>query len=253
MSSTARRRPPPSGSGYAREVPQPSQVDDGVRDLVAVPGGHVELADRRTETRWRVAVAPFLLGRVPVTQAQYRQVLGASPSMSDGADLPVETVSWFDAVRFCNALSVAEGHEPAYVVDGEDVTAVEGALGYRLPREAEWEHACRAGTTTPRYGDLDEIAWYADNAGGHVHPVATRAPNAWGLHDMLGNVWEWCVERYDPVVYGEYRVLRGGGWSDPEWSCRAGVRRRSHPTFAIEDLGFRVARSRAVDRGQPSS
>lgn len=224
-------------------MPQPSDVSGGLLDLVAVPGGDVELADRRTRTRWRVDVAPFLLGRVPVTQAQYRQVLGESPSMADGAHLPVETVSWFDAVRFCNALSVAEGREPVYVVDGEDVTVVESADGYRLPREAEWEHACRAGTTTPRYAELDEIAWYADNSGDHVHPVATKVPNAWGLHDMLGNVWEWCVERYDPAVYGEYRVLRGGGWSDREWSCRAGVRRRSHPTFAIEDVGFRVARS----------
>lgn len=105
------------------------------------------------------------------------------------------------------------------------------------------EHACRAGSTAARYGEVGEIAWCIDNSGDRIHEVGGKLPNAWGLHDMLGNVWEWCCDRYDPEVYGEYRVLRGGGWSDPEWSCRAGVRRRSHPTFAIEDVGFRVARS----------
>ncbi len=221
----------------------PTPDRPGGRDLVRVPGGTVELADRRTRTRWSVDVAPFLLGRVPVTQRLYRDVVGESPSMATGEDLPVETVSWLDAVHFCNALSRREGLHPVYAVAGEDVTVDAHGEGYRLPREAEWEHACRAGTTGPRYGPLDEIAWYADNSGDRVRPVGGKAPNAWGLHDMLGNVWEWCLERYDPEVYGEYRVLRGGGWSDREWSCRAGVRRRSHPTFAIEDVGFRLARS----------
>jgi formylglycine-generating enzyme required for sulfatase activity len=117
------------------------------------------------------------------------------------------------------------------------------ADGYRLPTEAEWEHACRAGTRGARYGELADIAWYRDNALGAVHAVGGKAPNAWGLHDMLGNVWEWCWDLLDREVYGSYRVLRGGGWSDPHWSCRASVRRGSHPTFEIDDVGFRVARS----------
>lgn len=125
---------------------------------------------------------------------------------------------------------------------------VEGAVGYRLPTEAEWEYACRAGSTTPRYGELDEIAWYLDNSGDRLHDMGGKLPNEWGLHDMLGNVWEWCFDRYSPEVYGDYRALRGGGWSEPEWSCRAGVRRRSHPTFAIEDVGFRLARSVELTR-----
>jgi sulfatase modifying factor 1 len=211
-------------------------------DMVEVAPGSVILHDRRTSTRWEVEVTAHLLGRTPVTQGQYRAVLGATPSAAAGDDLPVETVSWLDAVRFCNALSMREHLEPAYTIDDE-VTFAVGSAGYRIPTEAEWEHACRAGTTGPRYGELDEIAWYEGNSGERPHPVGTRAPNAWGLHDMLGNVWEWCFERYDPDVYGDYRVLRGGGWSDPEWSVRAGVRRRSHPTFAIEDVGFRLARS----------
>lgn len=87
------------------------------------------------------------------------------------------------------------------------------------------------------------IAWHRDNAGDATHEVGGREPNAWGFHDMIGNVWEWCWDVYDREVYDSYRVLRGGAWSDEHWSCRASVRRRSHPTFAIDDVGFRVARS----------
>ena len=117
------------------------------------------------------------------------------------------------------------------------------ADGYRLPTEAEWEYACRAGTDGPRYGDLDDIAWYRENSGERRHVVGEKQPNPWGLYDMLGNVWEWCWDLYDAEVYGAYRVLRGGGWFDEHWSCRASVRRRSHPTFTTDDLGFRIARS----------
>lgn len=216
--------------------------------LVAVPTGSVTLRDRHTQTAWLVQLEPYLLSSVPVTQAQYRDVLGDSPSMSSGDLFPVETVSWLDAIRFCNALSAREQVTLAYEVDGDEVLAVEGADGYRLPIEAEWEHACRAGSTAPRYGELDEIAWYAGNSGDRIRDVGGKLPNVWGLQDMLGNVWEWCFDRYDPEVYGDYRVLRGGGWGDPEWSCRAGVRRRSHPPFAIEDVGFRLARSVQLPR-----
>lgn len=211
--------------------------------LVSVPQGSITLHDRRTQSAWLVQLQTYLLSSVPVTQAQYREVSGDSPSMSSGGLLPVETVSWLDAIRFCNALSAREQLTLAYEVATDQVDTVKGADGYRLPTEAEWEHACRAGSTAARYGELDDIAWYADNSGDRIHDVGGKLPNGWGLHDMLGNVWEWCFDRYDPEVYGDYRVLRGGGWSDPRWSCRAGVRRRSHPTFAIEDVGFRVARS----------
>jgi sulfatase modifying factor 1 len=214
-------------------------------EMAAVPAGTVTLSDRRTRRSWAVGLAPYRLGLFPVTQSQYARVTAERPSTARGGRLPVEGVSWADAVRFCNALSRREGLTPAYSLHtgGEGADWDVGADGYRLPTEAEWEYACRAGTTGPRYGPLDEIAWYRGNAQDRVHDVGGKRPNAWGLHDMLGNVWEWCWDLYDPEVYGAYRVLRGGGWSDEHWSCRASVRRRSHPTFRIDDVGFRVARS----------
>lgn len=213
--------------------------------LLEIPSGTVTLTDRRTEHSWQVAVPAFRLADTPLTQADYVDVVGADPSACRGADHPVECVSWWDAVGYCNARSEREGLVSAYVVDEEQEVAalVDGADGYRLPTEAEWEHGCRAGSSGPRPGPIAEIAWYRDNAGEGTRAVRTRTPNAWGLHDMLGNVWEWCWDLYDPEVYGAYRVLKGGGWADPHWSVRTSVRRRSHPTFRIDDLGFRVARS----------
>ncbi|WP_409492161.1 formylglycine-generating enzyme family protein [Amycolatopsis sp. cmx-11-12] len=196
-------------------------------EMITVPAGEVTLSDRRTQQSWTVDVASFLLAPVPVTREADR--------------LPLVEVSWLDALRFCNTLSEREGLTPAYRLDS--LSWDRSANGYRLPSEAEWEHACRAGTSGPRYGPLDEIAWYRENSAESVHDVGGKAPNGWGLHDMLGNVWEWCWDVYDAEVYGEYRVLRGGGWFDEHWSCRASVRRRSHPTFRVDDVGFRLARS----------
>ncbi|MFG2194053.1 formylglycine-generating enzyme family protein [Streptomyces sp. NPDC048639] len=214
-------------------------------EMAALPAGQVQLSDRRTQRSWTVEVAPFRIAVSPVTQEQYAQVTGLSPSTARGDRLPVEGVSWWDAVRFCNAASLHEELTPAYRLHGDDerVEWDTSADGYRLPTEAEWEYACRAGTTGPRYGELDAIAWYRGNAGGRLHEVGGKQPNAWGLYDMLGNVWDWCWDVYDAEVYGTYRVLRGGGWFDEHWSCRASARRRSHPTFRIDDVGFRVART----------
>ncbi|MFI6104870.1 formylglycine-generating enzyme family protein [Streptomyces sp. NPDC051310] len=216
-----------------------------VDDMVEVPPGRVTLSDRRTQRTWPVDVAPFRMSAFPVTQSWYAEVTGQRPSAAHGDRLPVEGVSWWDAIRFCNALSGRAGLTPAYRVRADDGTAEwdTAADGYRLPTEAEWEHACRAGAEGPRYGRLDEIAWYRDNSGERLHTVGGKQPNAWGLYDMLGNVWDWCWDVYDAEVYGTYRVLRGGGWADEQWSCRASVRRRSHPTYRIDDVGFRVARS----------
>ncbi|MFB7550199.1 formylglycine-generating enzyme family protein [Streptomyces sp. NPDC056154] len=216
-------------------------------DMRAIPAGEIVLRDEGTRTDWKVAVGAFRLAPYPVTTELYRAVGGETPAGPAGPLTPVTEVSWKDALDFCNLLSRATGLEPCYVLgddpDGQDVVCDWEADGYRLPSEAEWEYACRAGTSDTRYGELDEIAWHRGNSGGRVHDVATRTPNAWGLHDMIGNVWEWCWDVYDPSVYGPYRVFRGGGAYDRPRGCRASCRRKSHPTFRIDDLGFRLARS----------
>jgi sulfatase modifying factor 1 len=216
-----------------------------LNDLTLLPPGRVTLSDRRTRRRWTVDLQPYQLGTFPVTQAQYADVTGERPSAAGGNSLPVEGVSWWDAVRFCNVLSERDGLVPAYRLDddGEGIECDVTADGYRLPTEAEWEYACRAGTPGPRYGPLDDVAWYRGNSQDRIHDVGGKRPNAWGLYDMLGNVWDWCWDVYDADVYGSYRVLRGGGWFDEHWSCRASVRRRSHPSLRLDDLGFRIARS----------
>lgn len=211
-------------------------------DLITLPAGEVTLSDRRTQRRWAVEIAPYRLAAVPVTQDLYAEITGERPSASRGGRLPVESVSWLDAVAFCNALSERDGLRPAYLPDPDGV-ALSGSDGYRLPTEAEWEYACRAGSTGPRYGELDDIAWHRGNSHERIHEVGGKEPNAWGLYDMLGNSWDWCFDIYDAEVYGSYRVLRGGGWFDERWSCRASVRRRSHPTLRIDDVGFRLART----------
>jgi formylglycine-generating enzyme required for sulfatase activity len=214
--------------------------------MAEIPAGRIELRDDRTKQKWTVELAPFLLAQFPVTQEQYFEVTNESPGTFKGNRLPVETVSWKDAINFCNVLSAKAGLKPCYMIDysGEDITFEAKADGFRLPTEAEWEYACKAGTTGIRYGELDAIAWYKDNSEKSTHYVGLKEPNAWGLYDMLGNVWEWCSDIYDETVYGSYRIFRGGGWSDEERGCMATNRRRSHPTsFKIDDLGFRVARN----------
>ncbi|WP_131102762.1 formylglycine-generating enzyme family protein [Streptomonospora litoralis] len=215
--------------------------------MIAVPAGGITLRDEGSRSEWRVEVGAFRMASHPVTTEVYAALGGQGHAGSAGGGTPVTDVSWLEAVRFCNRLSRAAGRTPCYTdggdPDGLDVVCDWGASGYRLPSEAEWEYACRAGDAGVRYGDLDDIAWHRGNSGAAAHDVATKAPNAWGLHDTIGNVWEWCWDRYDPRVYGPYRVFRGGGWNDLPRGCRASCRRKSHPTLRTDDLGFRLARS----------
>jgi formylglycine-generating enzyme required for sulfatase activity len=186
----------------------------------------------------------FELGVYEVTQAQYEQVMGTNASTYKDALNPVEQVSWEDAVEFCQRLSALPE---------------ERAVGrvYRLPTEAEWEYACRAETTTAySFGDdsgsLDYYAWFNSNSGGRTHRVGKKAPNRWGLHDMHGNVSEWCLDWYHDYqvsttnypsseTTGSYRVRRGGSWSQDAKNCRSAYRDESYPSIRINDIGFRVA------------
>ena len=207
-------------------------------------------------TRW------FLMKRTPVTQDEYLALTGDHPSRSEesGARNPVEMVDWYDAVKFCNSLSKKAELESAYRIARGDARfpAVEwcglNAPGYRLPTEAEWEYSCRAGTTGSRYGDLDEIGWYLSNSGSTTHPVGEKQANSWGLHDMIGNVWEWvwdCRGNYsdypttDPVAppSNSGRVVRGGSWLESAQNCRSAYRDADGPRRSSAHLGFRVCRS----------
>ncbi len=182
---------------------------------------------------------PFELQTTEVTQAQWRAVMGNNPSKFPEDDRPVEQVSWNDCQTFLRKLNEREP-----------------GRHYRLPTEAEWEYACRAGSAAERYGELGDTAWYARNAGGATHPVGQKRPNAWGLFDMLGNVWEWCADWYDdyPAVAvtdppgppsGSYRVIRGGGWNQDDRGVRATNRGNGGPNGAGADWGFRLARDPA--------
>jgi formylglycine-generating enzyme required for sulfatase activity len=181
----------------------------------------------------------FWLGVYPVTQKEWNMVMGSNPSHFKGDDRPVEQVSWEDCQEFCRKLGKREGKT------------------YRLPTEAEWEYACRAGTTTAYYfGDkqalLDEYAWYSGNSGSQTHSVGQKKANAWGLYDMYGNVWERCQDWYEEYPRseqvdpsgpsgGSYRVFRGGGWSSSGLDCRSARRNGYSPGDRFTYLGCRLA------------
>ena len=215
-------------------------------EFVRVPAGEFlmgstsEEADSREQPVTRVRISrAFELGKHEVTQAEWEAVMGSNPSRFDecGGDCPVEEVSWDDVQEFIGRLN-----------------ALAGEARYRLPTEAEWEYAARAGTSGDRYGgDLDAIAWYGGNSGGRTHAVGQKAPNAWGLHDMLGNVGEWVQDWYgdypggsvtDPQgpASGSYRVYRGGSWLFVARYCRASNRNLNTPGDRIRILGFRLLR-----------
>ncbi|QEW03592.1 formylglycine-generating enzyme family protein [Microbacterium lushaniae] len=208
-------------------------------EMARIPAGSVELHDARRRTHWTAQLEPFEIGVFPVTQEQLGQAIGEP---APHPRRPAVEVSWLRAIRFCNAVSEWEGLDPAYTFDGEDVTWHVDADGYRLPTEAEWEYACRAGSTGPHYGPLAEIAWTSADGVSAPQDVGLKLPNLNGLFDMLGNVWEWCWDLLDPARYDDYRVFRGGGFADDAWSVRAGTRRGGPPRVRHDDVGFRVAR-----------
>jgi formylglycine-generating enzyme required for sulfatase activity len=194
----------------------------------------------------------YCMKATEVTQGEWQAVMGSNPSgfKNCGANCPVEQVSWDDAVLYANALNRREGLPECYA--GSTFTGL-GCRGYRLPTEAEWEYAARAGTTAATYRNLDGVAWYRDNAGRTTHPVRKKQPNAWGLYDMLGNVWEWTGDWYDTdpgtatdptgPASGPYRVSRSGSWSNSARYARAASRNFERPDRRDSGLGFRLAKT----------
>jgi formylglycine-generating enzyme required for sulfatase activity len=208
--------------------------------MMGSPEGEAERDN--DEVQYRVKLTKgFWMGKYEVTQKQWTAILGTNPSHFKGDNLPVEEVSWNDVQRFLGGLNAKIGN-----TDGGQMA---------LPTEAQWEYACRAGEQgSYSGGTIDEVAWYDDNSGVKTHSVGSKKPNAWGLHDMHGNVWEWCRDLYgeypkglltDPIgaATGTSRVVRGGSWFSGADGCRAAYRSYNTPSSAYYDLGFRVARS----------
>ncbi|MCB5247163.1 MAG: formylglycine-generating enzyme family protein [Candidatus Cloacimonetes bacterium] len=209
----------------------------------------------------QITVSSFWIGKYEVTQAEWREVMGSNPSNWIGDRLPVEKVSWFDAVDYCNRRSVKEGLTPCYNGSGNNITCDWSANGYRLPTEAEWEFAARGSKLNKGYkfsgsNDIGSVAWYGGNSSNNTHVVGTKTANELGLHDISGNVWEWCWDWYDSGYYdkspgsdprgvgsGSYRVLRGGSWSSIDGSCRVADRFGVSPSYKSNVNGFRVARA----------
>jgi formylglycine-generating enzyme required for sulfatase activity len=201
----------------------------------------------------------FFMGRYSVTQALWESVMGSNPSESKGANRPVEQVSWFDCVTFCNKLSEQEGLKPAYEINGENVTCDWTANGYRLPTEAEWEYSARGGEYHKYAGsdNVDEVAWYDGNSGYETHIVGQKKLNGFGLYDMSGNVWDWVWDLYgqyssesqqDSVenptgdLTGSLRVYRGGSWRDSLRDVRTSNRNYNNPTYRRSRIGLRLCR-----------
>lgn len=203
-------------------------------EFADIPGGTLHQRDARTGSERDIVLQPFRL---------------ASTTLADDDGIPLHGLRWIDAIARCNAMSADAGLTPVYDVTGAHVAWDASADGYRLPTEAEWEHACRAGTVTPTYGPLDLVAWTAADAVDGPQPVARKQPNAFGLHDTLGNLWEWCWDYADPARYADYRALRGGGWADRHFSVRASVRRGTAPDAVLEDAGLRIAQGAAAEPG----
>jgi formylglycine-generating enzyme required for sulfatase activity len=242
-------------------------------EMALIPAGEFVMGDDAGEDdekpAHRVQVSAFYMDTHEVTQKSYEQLMGKNPSKSQAPEKPVEQVSWYSAIKYCNMRSMREGLEPCYNLETQECNL--NANGYRLPTEAEWEYACRAGTDSKYYfgndpRTLSKYAWFKENSNKTTHPVAQKEPNPWGLYDMCGNVAEWCHDFYSGDYYqrsggndpsgpsqGKDRVLRGGGWNSGAESCRSSARFSEAPGFADVCFGYDAYGFRCVRRTPPSA
>jgi formylglycine-generating enzyme required for sulfatase activity len=216
---------------------------------------------RDRETQHQVTVSSFYMGKYEVTQKEYEEIMGTNPAIyHKGDNMPVQQVNWFAAIEYCNNRSQKEGLTPAYTINGANVTWDRNANGYRLPTEAEWEYACRAGTTTAyNTGDTisDNTGWYSSNSKSAAHAVGQKPPNAWGLYDMHGNVAEWCWDNHLSYSSGaqtnpttsltksgsQQVVIRGGDYSHSAAMVRSAYRGANASRSGFPFIGFRLVRS----------
>jgi formylglycine-generating enzyme required for sulfatase activity len=237
-------------------------------EMVLIPGGEFIMGDDKGQDdekpTHKVQISAFYMDKYEVTQKAYENMMGTNPSKFKGPDKPVERLSWFGAIQYCNMRSLREGLSPCY-----DLTTLQcnyDSNGYRLPTEAEWEYACRAGTDTKySFGNapdrLGQYAWFKTNANKTTHPVGQKKPNPWGLYDMHGNLWEWCNDYYDQNYYqksggenplgpstGQERVLRGGSWAGSAESSRSSTRYSETPGFADVCFGYEAYGFRCVKK-----
>jgi formylglycine-generating enzyme required for sulfatase activity len=242
-----------SGGGGATSAPA---------EFVLVPAGTFNMGSNNgfdyEKPLHQVTISrAFYMSDHEVTQKEWRDVMGNNPSYFKGDNLPVEQVSWYDAVEYCNKRSIKEGLTSAYSGSGENITCNFTANGYRLPTEAEWEWAAKGGgkdSMVYEYSgsnSVDGVAWYWENSGGKTHPVKTKRANSLGLYDMSGNVWEWCWDRYgnyssgsqtDPagVAGGPHRVARGGSCYFDARFVRSAYRLDITPSSGDNGFGFRL-------------
>ena len=230
-------------------------------NMVFVQGGTFQMGSNSGKPVHTVTVNDFYIGKYEVTQKEWKEVMGSNPSNWKCDNLPVEQVSWYDAVEFCNKKSRKEGLTPCYSGSGKSITFNFNANGYRLPTEAEWEYAAGGGNKSRNYkysgsNSIGDVAWYRSNSGNKTHQVGTKQPNELGIYDMSGNVYEWCNDWYDENYYskspknnpqgpssGKYSVLRGGSWYFFDYCCRVAYRHGDNRDFSYGNGGFRIART----------
>jgi len=251
----------PGKAPVAETTAQAKQTATPIPGFVRVEGGTFQMGSNNGKDNEKpvhtVKITGLYMGKYEVTQKEWTAVMGSNPSEFKGDNLPVENVSWYDAVEYCNRLSEKEKLTPAYTINGTNVTWNRNANGYRLPTEAEWEYAARGGNGSPgNYtyagsNNVDEVAWYDKNSVGSTQEVGAKKPNGLDLYDMSGNVWEWCWDWYgtydkanqtDPVGASsrEGRVLRGGYWGYAAQYARSASRDGIFPYARDYRLGFRV-------------